>query len=90
MSVDAVDDAAGEGDIDRLVKIAQAGLDRAIRASFAAGRETERRRHQGAVEAIKALRDRVNPDDPDVREATYARGYRAAVTDALESLVRGH
>jgi hypothetical protein len=44
---------------------------------------------EGAVDRIKALRDRVRPDDPDPREAAYARGYRAAVTDALESLVGG-
>jgi hypothetical protein len=44
---------------------------------------------RGAVDRIKALKDRVRPDDPDEREAAYGRGYQAAVTDALETLVGG-
>lgn len=44
---------------------------------------------QGAVETVKALRDRVRPDATDAREAAYGRGYQAAVADALEVLVRG-
>lgn len=39
------------------------------------------------VEEIKALTTRVRPDDPDAREAAYASGYQAAVTDVLEFLV---
>jgi hypothetical protein len=48
-----------------------------------------RRQLQGAVERIKGLRLAVNPKDPDEREAAYARGYLAAVTDALETIVGG-
>jgi hypothetical protein len=44
---------------------------------------------EGAVDRIKALSDRVRPDDPDAREAAYGRGYQAAVRDALEALAGG-
>jgi hypothetical protein len=44
---------------------------------------------RGAVERIKGLRLAVNPKDPDEREAAYARGYLAAVADALETIVGG-
>jgi hypothetical protein len=46
-------------------------------------------RLRGAVERIKGLRLAVNPKDPDEREAAYARGYLAAVSDALETIVGG-
>ena len=45
--------------------------------------------HQGAVESIKALRGNVDPADADEREAAYAHGYLAGVTDALERLAGG-
>lgn len=54
-----------------------------------AERDEARSQLRGAVERIKGLRERVNDDDPDRREREYARGYRSAVADALEVLVRG-
>lgn len=44
---------------------------------------------QGAVDRIKALRSNVDPASDDEREAAYARGYLAGVTDALERLIGG-
>lgn len=46
---------------------------------------------RGGVEAIKALRGRVErmKVHPDPRESAYAHGYQAAVTDALEALTGG-
>jgi hypothetical protein len=41
---------------------------------------------QGAVDRIKTLRGNVDPVSGDDRESAYARGYLAAVTDALERL----
>jgi hypothetical protein len=41
---------------------------------------------QGAVDRIKTLRGNVDPASGDDRESAYARGYLAAVTDALERL----
>jgi hypothetical protein len=44
---------------------------------------------QGAVDRIKALRGNVDPTSGDEREAAYARGYLAGVTDALDRIVGG-